>query len=360
MQRDEELDIFRGFAIIWVLFIHCIYWPGYFSSNYVMIIKSFFLIEMPLLFLITGAGNILSNRKRSLGSFYSKRIVRVAIPYWIYALICVLLMQLSFTYLKVEGKVDFISWFLTFGAFSRWSNYPYLTWHLWFIPVFLMIIFIIPLLLKWFNFFKGKLKAIPLLLFIIIVVMLDKYDFRHVGNTYWVYYYSKSITFYSFWIYLGFFYKYLKTIVIKKRFLFATLILSVAITILLFNVDYYSYNMQQNKFPPNFIFLTFNIGAISLFLLVKDLLRKIIELFKLKDLFIKFGKNSYTVYLYQPFAFLIGGMILKLLHLNFHSVDIVGFLFYFSVVLICSNLFINIFQKIESFNFKDCLRVFKI
>ena len=94
--RDTNLDTFRGFAMMYVIFIHCLYWLYLFhNANSITYIKSFFLIEMPLLFFITGASNSMG-RKKSLLTFYISRFQRILIPYWIYCIICTILIVLTF------------------------------------------------------------------------------------------------------------------------------------------------------------------------------------------------------------------------------------------------------------------------
>ena len=51
-QRDENIDILRGFTMMYVVFVHCLYWAGLFNGTFSSVFKSLFLIEMPLFFFI--------------------------------------------------------------------------------------------------------------------------------------------------------------------------------------------------------------------------------------------------------------------------------------------------------------------
>ena len=60
MSRDKTIDRLRGFAMLWVIVVHVLYWGNFFSNGYVNFLKSFCLFEMPLFFFITGASNSLA------------------------------------------------------------------------------------------------------------------------------------------------------------------------------------------------------------------------------------------------------------------------------------------------------------
>lgn len=346
MERNQELDFLRGFSIIWVLIIHCLYWVGFFTSENAMVLKSFLLLEMPLLFLITGATNSLSKKHISYNKFLFKRIPRIIIPYWVYAFICVFITQLTITFFNLDGKVNYFTWFVTFGyKMDWWSNIPYVTWHLWFIPVYLILIFIIPLLKKLFFYLKDNNKYIPFLIITIIIAILDFYNFGH-DKWYYVYFYLKNIIFFSFWIYLGFFYNNH----IKKVYLLIIATLSYIITYSLIKFGYIP-DMQINKFPPNLVFLFLNIGNVAVVFIFKDILIKFAEVVSIRKLINYFGYYSYTVYLYQPFAFLSGGMILALLNIDLTNNDILGVVYYLIINIIFGILFIKIFGKVESWSF---------
>lgn len=343
MKRVSEIDFFRGLAIIWVLFIHSIYWMGFLTSENVIIIKSYLLFEMPLFFLIAGASNSLSNTNISLGKFYFKRITRILIPYWVYSAICVFIMQLSITYLNIPYDISYLSWFVTMGITPLTSNIPYLTWHLWFIPIFIMITLFVPVLIKLHSVFKKNYKFVPLIIMMFLVYLMDKYSLN--AN---YYYYIKHIIFYSFWTYLGLFYYEFMDKKMNKKYLLSTSILFYILVLILIQCGY-SPDMQTNKFPPNLVFFFLNVGTISLILAFKNEIYNFFKLLKLDNAINEFGRKSYTVYLYQPFSFLCGGIILSLFNISLIDYDIVGVLFFFIVNLILAKLFMNIFGKIEDF-----------
>lgn len=341
MKRDVELDCYRGLAILWVLFIHSIYWMGFFTSTKVAVAKSYLLFEMPLLFFITGASNSLSAKKK-LFNFYIKRIKRIAIPYWVYAFICVFFTQITITFLNAPGKIPYIEWF-TFGFRSKlWTNIPYLISHLWFVPIYLLIIIFIPLLKYMYTNLSNRKKLIPLIAIIILVALFD----RHKINNGLFYYYIKNVLVYSFWVYLGLFYSDFKGKKINRVFTFAIAILSYFVVSILIKTGY-NPDMQINKFPPNIAFLVVNIGNFSILILIKKYIINLLQIFHLNNIVAKIGRYSYTVYLYQPFGFLLGAIILSLFKIVPYDYDIIGALYYWIINIFTALISIKIFGSVE-------------
>lgn len=40
MNRDKTIDRLRGFAMIWVIVVHVLYWGNFFTNGYVNLLKS--------------------------------------------------------------------------------------------------------------------------------------------------------------------------------------------------------------------------------------------------------------------------------------------------------------------------------
>jgi len=194
-QRDNVLDILRGLAMIYVIFIHCIYWINIFNGRYSSTIKSLFLIEMPLFFFIAGASNSMGKQKGVL-RFYFSRFQRILLPYWIYGIICIILTILAKKVITFEQEKYF---FVNLPMlFSPVSSLPYMTWTLWFVPIYLYVMLAFPLL-KWYyeRHERENKKYIPLIIFALLLC-----------NTGWeVLYEAKMVIFYCFWTYLGLFYR---------------------------------------------------------------------------------------------------------------------------------------------------------
>ena len=247
MSRDKTIDHLRGFAMFWVIVVHVLYWGSFFTNGYVNLLKSFCLFEMPLFFFITGASNGFSKTKNYF-DFVSKRFQRILIPYWVFAVICALLSIVKY---GMEGNMDFftgikvlLSWMIPIN--KQMTSVSYLTWALWFVPVYLCIVLIIPVL-KWMKQSAHKIIFGFLLFGVFIATCLL--------NLGWI----QNISFYALWTYIGLFYSEIKFAVNQKqtRKYFAFTFVSGAAMICLLHFAGQSLDMQANKFPPNIMFLHF-------------------------------------------------------------------------------------------------------
>lgn len=200
MERDKTIDNLRGFAMFWVIVVHVLYWGNFFTNENFNVIKSFSLFEMPLFFFVTGACNNFS-RSDNYINFVAKRFLRILIPYWGFAVICAVISIIKFHF---ESKMNFIteikvliSWLVPVDR--QITDVPYFNFAVWFVPVYLCIVLIIPLLkkLKAHNSRAG----FALLFSILLITCL-----LHMG---WI----QNVAFYSFWTYTGLFYGDMKNVV---------------------------------------------------------------------------------------------------------------------------------------------------
>ncbi len=247
--RDEYVDRIRGIAMIHVLLVHALFWCDLFVSPVEMTVKSLLLIEMPVFFFVTGASARLSSGKGYL-NFTGRRLQGIFLPYCIYALICILLSAAySAFFLKDPLSIPrlLLSWCIPCSECM--TPLPFLTWALWFIPVYAACIFFIPFLLKAAEGSKkNSLPAVPLALtaFYLLSGFLSL-DF------------IRNVCFYLIWIYAGCLYPELKKLHAEtKSASRPVLLLSAAGIIILLILHFfagYGFDMQFNKFPPNIMFL---------------------------------------------------------------------------------------------------------
>ncbi|MDR1761658.1 MAG: acyltransferase [Bacteroidales bacterium] len=287
--RNTKLDIFRGLAMIWVILVHCLYWLGFFSWY-----KSFLLIEMSLFFFIAGSSNGMASKK-SLGSFYLTRFQRIMIPYWIYEIICIILISIIYT---PETIKSLWGWINPWGA--HWSPIPYLTWALWFVPVYVLVMLVFPLLQKIRN---THLHYLP---FIVLVLLIVALNFWEISGK--ISYYAKMLVFYSFFTYLGLYF----TEITKKIKLFpalAVIIIGLLLMFVLVTFFGQSLNMQYNKFPPNCIFLFYSLVALAILYICSDVIVKAIQFLKRNAVFNwiyqQYEQRGLTIFLFHPFVFLL-------------------------------------------------------
>ena len=297
MIRDKTIDRLRGFAMIWVIVVHVFYWGHFFTNGYVNLFMSFCLFEMPLFFFVTGASNSFS-KVNGYFNFVRKRFQRILIPYWVFAIICAILSIIKY---KTEGNMDFLtaikvllSWLVPID--KQKTSVSYLTWALWFVPVYLCVVLIIPLLRKMKDSGR-KIECAFLLLGIFVATSLLR--------TGWL----QNISFYSFWTYVGLFYSDIKSAAEQKhtgRYFLLIAAAGMAATCLLYLTGQ-QLDMQYNKFPPNIMFLVFSITMVALIIFAIPYFDRVIGLVEKGKLsgyiFNLFVTRSMTIFLYQVFAF---------------------------------------------------------
>ena len=204
MVRDKDIDRIRGFATLQVIFVHVLYWTGLFSVGYLRVIKSFFLFEMPLFFFVTGA----VNRNQTVSDpikFVLHRITRIIVPYWIFALlnICVIVGKgilndtLTFSY----AAKAIITWIIPYDR--QCYSFPYSTWALWFVPVYILCIVLLPCAITLKN---GKHSKLLIPIFIVMTGL-----FAYLGLDI-----PQKVCFYMIWVCIGFNYDTIKRIFTSK------------------------------------------------------------------------------------------------------------------------------------------------
>lgn len=280
---------------MWVLFVHSLYWTDIIPNTNVY--KSYLLFEMPLLFFITGSSYSLGKITSKTG-FYIKRITRVILPFFVYTVI---------TYFFIIGtaRLDMI-----LPDNHSWDKYSIFSWHLWFIPTYLSVIILLPVFQFVFNKLNGIFKITPLICFVLGIYFLEKYQPEQN---------IRYVIFYSFWVYLGLFYRTFK----KQKFLWKYQVTITAIfwvlTWIIIQLNLYSPNMQLNKFPPNLGFLLLNIGTLCFLSLIKNSVLNIIQKYAPTSILSRFITHGYTIYLYQPFGFFTIKYLFTYLNLKLHS-----------------------------------------
>lgn len=291
MNRDKTIDRLRGFAMLWVIVVHVLYWGNFFTNEYVNLLKSFCLFEMPLFFFVAGASSSFS-KDTGYFTYVCKRFQRILIPYWVFAVICATLSILKYA---LEGTMDFLagvrvlsSWMLPIDR--QITSVSYLTWALWFVPVYLCIALMLPAL--------KAVKKVSHANKTIFALMGGVFSVTCVLKLGWV----QNIAFYAFWTYAGLFYKEIKCAVqqkgTRKYFVYISAAGAVAIGVLYFAGC--SLNMQSNKFLPNMIFFAFSVMMMALIMLAVPYLSRIFDRLEKNTLankfFVLFSTRSMTIF----------------------------------------------------------------
>ncbi len=331
--RDNLLDGLRALAMLEVIFVHILYWTDIFPDGYQSIIKSFFLFEMPLFFFITGACNSYNKDVKYL-DFVIRRLKRIMIPYWIYAAVCIVIIFIYSFFIANTGitPIEAVKMVGTWLApiVTPISPLQYLAWALWFMPVYVGIIFVFPVLIKMYN---SKYKHIFIVVLVILYFLSQLIDISLVT----------SVCFYLIWSYLGMFYNSIKSQIFSsnkktKVVLLLTSGISMGVLCVLAFCGF-TPDMQTNKFPPNTMFFLFSVLTMSLIMLLVPFLKFAYSLltrkFKiLNNFFSTYSKYSLSVFLYQSLVFSVVIPLGKYLFdtVPFMNSDILLMVFYIVVM----------------------------
>ncbi len=129
MKRDIQLDAYRAMLMIYIVcYIH-LGWLGFGKEP----ISSLSLVEMPLIFFISGAALSYYREPRPFWTTVCNRAKRVLIPFYIYAFL--MLCIVAYRY-----GVDDYTW-KDWANVLMCHNIPHLPydWHLWFIAPYMVL-----------------------------------------------------------------------------------------------------------------------------------------------------------------------------------------------------------------------------
>lgn len=161
--HDRSIDIFKGLAILSVLFAHSIlYHPIDMTSMYhwcYVIDKINTSFHMPMFFLISGY--LFSKTHKTTGELYKQKTLRILVPYLAMMSLVIIVKSIiptKFYYHQAEGGVlSLISNTLLYGG-DRWFLYT----------MFIMFLLVIPFR----NMLKNKWVDLVLIMVLIIVYFL--------------------------------------------------------------------------------------------------------------------------------------------------------------------------------------------
>jgi len=253
---------------------------------------------------------------------------------------------------RIENVGKFIvNWIVPMNKQS--SPLKFLSGALWFIPIYLMTMIVFPLLRKFYTHKKSRyvkylpIVATPIIMGILDVITITK-DWHGSAATC-----IKSFVFYSFWIYLGMFYKQLFT---KKKVAqgIVLVVVSCIVFILLGKSEYYTFNMQENKGPTSLIFFVFSLIDMGILYLLSDFIVAIYEKLAAIKLFRfvleQYQRHCFTIYLFHQVSLQLIYAFLQKTNAEGYlaSYPIIKVLFYFLTSLVLSAILGKVFGFIEN------------
>lgn len=317
--RNEEIDILRGLAMFAMFFIHT---SAYFLSD--PLIKTFWnYCQFAVPVFIFCSAFIYYERKHGIvlkkfSSYLGKRFIRLLTPYYIFAIVYLLLVFVEEP-AKLSLQYVFSSLFLTGGIDINWL-----------VLLFLYLTILMPLL----QILREKYKPLfAMYIFIsiifssLIIIYPWKYDYRIIMWLPW----SLLV------IYTMYFVTYYK----NKLFLVLSILLSAGMYILLYIFEgkiNHSLTFYDNKYPPTLLILSFGIAMIVLLFILAKV--KFFAFKPLKELLLFMSEFSYKLYfIHYLFLYMISFLVWKL-HLTWFS-------YFFSVLFfsLITQYLLNVIQR---------------
>lgn len=267
--RDRNLDIYRGCIMIYIVgIIHILtIYISWYESNAATLL----LIEMPVVFYISGAAYSLS-KKKNYPQYIWSRIKRIVMPYYIFVIIITVT-----NYYKqcIHGSVptgEFIQTFIENKYYNIFSGNE----HLWFIPVYLKIALILPLL----HYISRKITSNSFYILLGITALI-------------LYIRPNNEVCYTAFAFAGMYYHKNKPYN-KHILLSATLLLT-----FICYANGYPLNMQINKFPANLFFFSYTICALLLLKKPLQWLCHLLASTPMRHLIAIYARHDYSIYLYH-------------------------------------------------------------
>jgi peptidoglycan/LPS O-acetylase OafA/YrhL len=277
---------------------------------------------MPAIFIVSGYSyylyansrpdrNIATMSAKTYFYFLASRFTRILVPYAIYVMTCIALIYI----LSLLGTVNnynlgslIIAWINPFNP-GRNFSVGMLNWHLWFVPVFLIVTAILPIATQ-FRPFKNP-HILPLVIGVAITeVLITQVHFPGEDIT-------KQVIFYLAFALFGYYIAHSGENFRSYNFGRITIISAVLLGLIVVKEgDFSAMNMQTNKFPPNYIFFLFSCLWVSLFLVISNRAPEAInklESYGDRRWLRPFVTSGYSIYLWQGIgytaAFKAGKMI---------------------------------------------------
>ena len=269
-KRDNNLDIYRGCAMIYIVgFMHII---GYWIDPHTNDILSMTAIVMPMIFYISGAPYALSGKK-NYGEYLLKRIKRIIIPLVVYVAIYSI-------YNTLNGEIALQQ---LPGTILSYLYNPIVTGktmglgHLWYIQPYLIIALLLPLM-YYISLHIKQYGSLALLLATMIGIYLyPNYVLCYIVPTFAGLYYMRDKPYNSLAVLLMF---------------VAAMVLWVAQG----NI----WNIQINKFPPTLMYLAYTSCMLIIFSKpLKWLCRQATHIAVFQYFINQYAQHSYCIYLYH-------------------------------------------------------------
>jgi peptidoglycan/LPS O-acetylase OafA/YrhL len=307
--KDREyITLIRGISITRVVLVHLgLSWIFIPYSEYIHVF-------LPLLFFVSGAVSQFSfSRAKSPILYLKKRLLSVAVPYYIIIIISFIVASLIRWELPGFDPYLIYNW-ATFNAVEVRSSMPFPLGQIWFLHSLVIILILSPAL---FFLSKRNIAVLPLVMIMSLAlgVLQQVTDF---GRDFFLFNHNmyQPLSNIGFFAFGAFFYKYrvLFTQQVLCSALLAFLLLSVA-SGLWFSDSMF---MTRHIFAPDIFYISCSYTAILLFLVLQEQITWLVEKTPGASYFFLFmSKHSYSV-------FLLHSLVLYICHHYFGLDGVMG------------------------------------
>lgn len=289
-KRFDDVDVSRALGIVGVIAIHILTYNltnplNKFLWNYLQ----FFVITFVFCsgFVLTLAYGEKLNTIRQVVLWYKKRLIRIALPFWIYLVVHYsfwLLFPNLFSGLGLSKSFEYFAKSATFIGGTNFNFLPLL---------FIQLMILFPLFLNWFNKKKIIFTYLFFSIFITLIFTVVKFPYSLYRETMWVpwslvlllsiYFYKKEK-------------EDISSIVTKLRYLKWGVASFLGFMGLFYLNDIFEKTQifYNHKYPPDFYYLLFGI-SLTLFLFLIAKLQVWQNVF-IKNLYYFVSRNSYKIF----------------------------------------------------------------
>ena len=245
--RNYNLDFYRGFAAIWIVFIHCCFWSGegYVPQN----VKSLSLfIDVPLFIFISGMTYNYSNSVKKTIKVLAKLYFKYIVFFAIYMLFVLYFDYNSFNFENFKNGLLF--------KYSDTMPLQVVGGSMWFMPMYFFVSFLSSIFIFCVNKIVNTKKN---LIWFIIMILVFYLILNFISIPCVLFF--KKMTFFII-IYLLGYYAYNNNLSFKK-FIIIFCSLSLFCVMLLLKTDYSFSLMQNYKLAFNFVYFTYSLLSIG-------------------------------------------------------------------------------------------------
>lgn len=310
-KKTLYLELLRVFAILCVIFNHTDGFFSYYSLTqspitwlYSAVLSVICRTGVPLFFMISGA--LLLNKEESLKVLFKKRILRIAV-------VLLLFSFLQYVILVCRGKVEEYSILLFLkGILEGTIEETY-----WFLYAYLGILFLLPLLRKLVKGLKNSEFR-----YLLILGLAGECGFLLFQILFGIKVNSQlyMLNLYLYCFLMGYYFEHGKNEILDKanQYIYVAVGVTVVIAVVFIGVDFY----RTGSYKLVILELWTPVLALELFLLIRNLGKKVMLKERDRSLILKLSSCSFGIYLLEKIARII--LLPLYLYLSDKTVGIVA------------------------------------